>query len=89
MEERYEIKVSELRKPTFKIKYQDNQRWERVWGEVVEGWRRKGEGLRRQSWRWEKKCVGQGKLGKGRGNKGVNGGVRKLGGYLEERKNVS
>ena len=42
-------------------------------------WRRNGEGLRRQSWRWERKCVGQGKLGKG-----VNGGVRKLGGYWKK-----
>ena len=33
--------------------------------------------------------MGQGKLGKGRGEKGVNGGVRKLGGWLEERRNVS
>ena len=80
-EERYEIKVSELRRETCKIEYEDklNQRWERVRGEVVGGWRRNGEGLRRQSWRWERKRVGQGNLGKGRGEKGVNGGVRKLG----------
>ena len=39
---------------------------------------RNGEGLWTQSWRWERKCVGQGKLGKGRGEKRVNGGVRKL-----------
>ena len=44
------------------------------WG----GWKRNGEGLRRQSWRWEK-CVGQGKLGKGRVEKGVSSRVRKLG----------
>ena len=38
MEERYEIKVSELRKATCKLKYEDklNQRWERVRGEVEE-----------------------------------------------------
>ena len=39
MEERYEMKVSELRRATCKIKYEDklNQRWERVSGEVVGG----------------------------------------------------
>ena len=84
MEERYEIKISELRRATCKTEYEDrlNQRWERVREEVVGGggWRRNGEGLRRKSWKWERKCVGQGKLGNERGEKGVNGGVRKLGG---------
>ena len=54
MEERYEIKVSELRRATCKTVYEDrlNQRLDRVRGEVVGGWwRRNGEGLRRQSWR--------------------------------------
>ena len=37
------------------------------------------EGLRRPSWRWERKCVGQVELGKGGGEKEVSGGVRKLG----------
>ena len=39
MEERYEIKVSELRKETCKIEYEDklNQRLERVRGEIVGG----------------------------------------------------
>ena len=74
MEERYEIKVNELRGATCKIEYESrlNQRWERV-----RGGRRNGEGLRRQSWRWEREYVGQGKLGKERGEKGVNSGVRK------------
>ena len=46
MGERYEIKVSELRKVACKIGHEDklNQRWERVRGEVVLGveeeWRR-------------------------------------------------
>ena len=47
MEERwYEIKVSELRKVTYKTEYEDKlkQRWERVLGDVLEGvekeWRR-------------------------------------------------
>ena len=46
MEERYEIKVSELRRATYKVEYEDklNRRWERVRGEVVESveeeWRR-------------------------------------------------
>ena len=39
MEERYETKVSELRRGTCKIEYENmlNQRWERVRGEVVGG----------------------------------------------------
>ena len=46
MEERYEIKVSELRKVTCKIEYEDklNQQWERVRGKysggMKEEWRR-------------------------------------------------
>ena len=82
MEERYEIKISELRKVTYKTEYEDklNQRWERVKGEVVRvRWKRNEEGLRKKSWRWEKKCVGQGKSGKGRREKGVNGRDTKLG----------
>ena len=43
------------------------------------GWKRNGEGLRRQSWRWKKMCVLEGVFGKGGREKGVNGGVRKLG----------
>ena len=31
------------------------------------GWKRIGKSLRRQSWRWERECVGQGKLEKGKG----------------------
>ena len=55
MEEWYEIKVGELRRVTCKIEYKDklNQRWERVREEIVGGggWRKNGEGLRKQSWK--------------------------------------
>ena len=64
MEERYEIEVSELRKVTCETEYEDELN--RRWERV----RVKGG---------ERKCVGQGKLGKGREEKGVNDGVRKLG----------
>ena len=64
MEERYEIKVSKLRKITCKTEYEDklNQRWERVRDEAAG----EIEGSRRQSWKWKRNCVGKGKLGKGR-----------------------
>ena len=43
IEERYEIKISELRMVTCKIEYEDklNQRWERVRWKVV-GWGGRG-----------------------------------------------
>ena len=34
------------------------------------GWKRNGEGLRRQSWRWERKCVGTRKISEGKRRKG-------------------
>ena len=62
MEKKYEIKVNELRKVTCKEKLK--QRWERVRG------KRNIEGLRRQSWMWERKYVGRGEIGKGGGRGG-------------------
>ena len=77
MEERYEMKERELRKVTCKTEYEEKLK-QRV-GECTAGsspgggWNRNGECLRRQTWKWERKCVGQ-------REKGVSGGVRKLGG---------
>ena len=52
MEERYEIKINELRKVTCKTEYKDKlkKRWKRVRGKYLRVWKKNGEGLRRQSW---------------------------------------
>ena len=65
MKESYEIKVSKLSKLMCKTAYEVKlkQRWEMVRGEVFERWR-SGVNLGRQIWRWEKKYVVQGEIGK-------------------------
>ena len=61
MEERYEIKESELSKQMCKTEYEEKlkQRWKRV-----RGGGKSGLGLVRQFWRLERNCAGQGEYGR-------------------------